>query len=178
MQDMVEGTHIRLDIRPGLVGPNDLVITLTDHRGTPIQQASEVNVQLRYLEVDIGVSAASARSRGDGSYGLDNVSLSLAGRWEVHLLVRRPDAFDARTSFPVTIGPAGTGGSTALVPPRHTGMLLWGCTLVVLGGLCLGTGVSLRGWRTPAGGLALGCGVLLTLAGCLTISLQLVPGGT
>lgn len=62
--DMVEGTHIRLAILPGWVGHNRLVIALSDHWGTPIRHASEVNVQLRYLEADIGVSAFAARLQG------------------------------------------------------------------------------------------------------------------
>jgi copper transport protein len=177
-QDMADGTHIRLAILPGWVGPNSLVITLTDHWGTPIRQAADVNVRLRYLDTDIGASTFSALARMDGSYGLDTVFLSMAGRWEVQLLVRRPDAFDARTSFPVTMVPASADDSTAMAPTRHTGMLLWGGTLVLLGGLCLLTGIPLRGWRTLAGTLAIGCGVLLTLAGCLVIHVQLMQGGT
>jgi copper transport protein len=178
LQDMAEGTQITLDIRPGWVGPNSLVIALTDPWGTPIWHASAVNVRLRYLDTDIGESVFSALSRRDGIYGLDNVSLSIAGRWEVQLLVRRPDAFDARAVFHVTLVPEAASGNTVIAPTRHTGMLLGGGTLVLLGGLCLVTGRPLQGWRTPAGMLALGFGVLLTLAGFLVISLQLVQGGT
>jgi copper transport protein len=177
-QDIAEGTQMTLDIRPGWVGPNSLVITLTDHWGTPIRHASDVHVRLRYLDADIGETAFSALHRGDGVYGRDHLSLSIAGRWEVQVLVRRPDAFDARTIFHVTLVPEGTDGNTAIAPTRHTGMLLWGGALVLLGGLCLVTGRPLRGWRTPAGVLALGFGAMLTLAGFLVIYLQLVQGDT
>jgi hypothetical protein len=56
-------------------------------------------------------------------------------------------------------------------------MLLWGGTLILLGGLSLIIGMPLRGWRTPTGVLAIGRGVLLTLAGFLVIHVQLGQGG-
>jgi len=178
LQDRTEGTQVTLDIRPGWVGPNSLVITLTDSWHTPIRHASDVHIRLRYLDADIGETAFSALPRGDGVYGRDHLSMSIAGHWEVQVHVRRPDAFDARSIFHVVLVPEGAGGKTAIAPTRHTGILLWGGALVLLGSLCLVTGIALRGRQTLAGVLALGFGVTLTFAGFLVIYLQLVQGGT
>jgi copper transport protein len=158
VQDTVEGVHITLTVTPGLVGLNRVVVALRDHRGTPVRHASQVELRLEALEADLGAQTALAVAHGDGTYVLDDAPLSLVGAWQVQLVVRRPDAFDARTAFRIAITEGGTRAHAALTPPHRLGILLWGGTLLVLGGLFVATGLPLRRRSAATSGLVLVAG--------------------
>jgi mono/diheme cytochrome c family protein len=157
VQDTVEGLHITLTITPGRVGLNRMVIALRDHRGTPVRNASQVELRLEALAADLGAQTALAAAHGDGTYVLDDAPLSLVGAWQVQLVVRRSDAFDARTAFRIAITAGGTRAHVALTPPHRLGILLWGGTLLVLGGLFIATGLPRRR-RSATSGLVMAAG--------------------
>jgi mono/diheme cytochrome c family protein len=157
-QDTVEGLHITLTVTPGRVGLNRVVVALRDRRGMPVRNAAQVELRLEALEADLGAQTALASAHGDGTYVLDDALLSLVGAWQVQLVVRRPDAFDARTAFRVAITAGGTRERTALTPPPRLGTLLWGGTLLVLGGLFVATGLPLRRRSADTSGLILAAG--------------------
>jgi copper transport protein len=160
LQDTLEDVHITLTVTPGRVGPNSILVALTDRRGAPVRNASQIELRLRALESDVGELVASAAARGDGTYIRDDVLFSLVGQWQVQLVVRRPDAFDVRTvwRFAVTAGSASDG--VAITPAHGTGTLLWGIALLLLGGLYVVTSMSLGGIRTATGRLVVGLGVV------------------
>jgi copper transport protein len=158
VQDTVEGLHITLTITPGRVGLNRVVIALRDRRGLPVRNASQVELRLEALEADLGAQTALATAHGDGTYGLDDAPLSLVGAWQVQLVVRRPDAFDARTAFRIAITAGGTRAHAALTPPPRLGILLWGGTLLVLGGLFVAIGLPLRRRSAATSGLVMATG--------------------
>jgi putative copper export protein len=79
-QDTVEGLHITLTITPGQVGPNRVRVALTDRRGSPVRNASQVELHLSALDADVGELSAAAMARGDGTYVLDDALLSLVGQ--------------------------------------------------------------------------------------------------
>jgi hypothetical protein len=167
LKNSVEDVHIVLTVTPGRVGSNHIIVTLTDRRGTPMRNASQVELRLSALEADVGERVLSAAAHGDGTYVLDDVLLSLVGQWQMQLVVRRPDAFDARTVFRfVVIAESASGGAT-IMPAPGTGTLLWGGALLLLGGLCIVTSIPLRGARTSTGRLVMGlgaaCGVMALL---------------
>jgi mono/diheme cytochrome c family protein/uncharacterized membrane protein len=158
VQETVEGTHITLTVTPGHVGLNRLVVALRDRQGKPVRNASQVELHLEALEADLGVQTALATAQGDGTYVLDDAPLSLVGPWQIQLVVRRPDAFDARTAFRVAIMAEATRARAALTPPHRLGILLWGCTLLVLGGLFVATGFPLRRGSPATSGLVMAVG--------------------
>jgi copper transport protein len=158
VQDTVEGTHITLTVTPGRVGLNRVVVALRDRRGTPVRNASQVELRLEALEADLGVQTVLATAHGDGTYVLDDAPLSLVGAWQIQLVVRRPDAFDARTAFRIAITAGGTRAHAPLTPPRRLGILLWGGTLLVLGGLFVATGLPLRRRSATTSGLVMAAG--------------------
>jgi mono/diheme cytochrome c family protein len=158
VQDTVEGTHITLTMTPGRVGLNRVVIALRDRRGIPVRNAAQVELRLEALEADLGVQTALATAHGDGTYVLDDAPLSLVGLWQIQLVVRRSDAFDARTAFRVAITAGETRTHAALTPPHRLGTLLWGGTLLVLGGLFVATGLPLRRRSAATSGLVMAAG--------------------
>jgi hypothetical protein len=104
-----------------------------------VRNASQVELRLNALEADLGELTVYASARGDGTYILDDALLSLVGQWQVQLVVRRPDAFDARTVFRFAVTGDGARGSATITPESRTGTLLWGGAVLLLGGLFIAT---------------------------------------
>lgn len=145
-QDSLEGAEVMVEIVPGRVGINQLLITLTNRQGQPITNASEVNFTLTYRGQEIPPLSGRAIANDNGQYQFNNLNLSLNGVWEMALTIRRPDAFDGQSSFRFM-----ALNQTALdpTPPRELGMMLWGGELLLLGMLFLGV-AAWRGRSQPA----------------------------
>jgi copper transport protein len=95
--------NIALDIYPGRAGPNDLGIFLTDLDGDekPVQN---VIVRYKYLDRPHGVIEDSAEPfHPPTHYTLTTSQLSLAGKWEVEVIVRREGLLDARATFDLNV---------------------------------------------------------------------------
>ena len=163
-QDIVEGTDITLDIEPGAVGPNRFTVTLADRLGAPIDDATDVSVRVTYLDSDLGQQILSASPSGQGVYLVDEARISIAGPWQAELVVRRPDAFDARTAFRFEIT-AAASGSGAIAPSPETGQALLGAGLAALGILFLAVGMPLGGLFTLRGATVMTPGAVGLLAG-------------
>ena len=177
--DTVNTDIIELEVTPGRVGANDLIVTLSDRLGSPIGNADEVVVRLVYLDSDLGDDTLVATSQGDGSYIRQDAQLSIAGGWQAELLIRRPDAFDARTAFRFEAVATGGGGSASISPSPSTAYLLLGAGLLVLGLLFLGAGLPLGGWFSRSGAGVMTPGVAGVAAGLLLLfNTQLGIGGS
>ncbi len=176
--DTVNTDIVGLEVTPGRVGSNDLIVTLTDRLGNPIDHANEVLLKLVYLDSDLGEDALAATSRGDGSYIREGAQLSVAGIWQAELLIRRPDAFDARTAFRFEAVSTGGGGSAYISPSPGTAYLLLGAGLLVLGLLFLVAGLPLGGWFSRSGAGVMTPGIAGVAAGLLLLfNTQLGLGG-
>ncbi len=163
-QETIEGTDLRLEIEPGQVGPNRFLVSLKDRRGRPISNASDVSLRATYLGADLGESPLSATAGDDGQYLIEDLPLTIAGPWQVELVVRRPDAFDARTAFRFEVLPGAALSSAAIAPAPETGQRLWGAELALLGLLLIGAGLPLTGWRTRPGRAVAWSGLIILLA--------------
>ncbi len=177
--DTVAGDTIALEVTPGRIGSNDLRVTLTDRLGRRISDADEVLVRLVFLESDLGDDTLAAASQGDGTYLRKDAQFSIAGVWQAELVVRRPDAFDARTAFRFDVLASGATGSAAISPSPDTAYLLLGVGLLVLGLLFLGAGLPLGGWFSRSGASVMTPGVAGVAAGLMLLfNAQLGLGGT
>ena len=159
-RDTDEGTNMSLSVEPRQVGANNLTVFLEDRLGNPIADASDVRLRMRYLDSDLGDETASAIAAGDGSYVLEGAQFSIAGAWQVELLVTRPDAFDARTAFRFEINAGSVSSSAAISPSPGTANALLGGGLVLLGVLFMVTALPLGGWFTRAGAGVMAPGIL------------------
>ena len=164
-RDTAEGADIILEVEPGRVGPNRILVSLEDRLGAPIDNASDVSLRLTYLDAHLGETRATASPLGGGDYSAEDVLLSIAGPWQVEVVVRRPDAFDARTALRFEIDSGGAGSSSSIAPSPETGKLLWGVELALLGVLFLGVGIPLGGWYTRWGKAVMWPGIAAACAG-------------
>ena len=172
-RDTAEGASITLEIEPGRLGPNRLTVLLEDRLGRPIDNATGVSVRLGYLDADLGEEPRQAEPVGGGLYALEEAQLSIAGAWQVELVVRRLDAFDARTAFRFETAADGSGGSAAISPSPGTARLLLGGGLALLGALFAATALPLGGWYSRVG-----AGVMLPgIAGLAAGAVILVSAG-
>lgn len=167
--DTVAGDTIGLEVTPGRIGANDLKVTLTDRLGRPVPDADEVMVRLVFLESDLGDDTLAATSLGDGAYLRENAQFSIAGIWQAELVVRRQDAFDARTAFRFEVLSSGSAGSAAISPAPDTAYLLLGAGLLVLGLLFLAAGLPLGGWFSRSGAGVMTPGVAGVAAGLMLL---------
>jgi copper transport protein len=173
-RDTAEGVNITLEVGPGEVGLNKVEVSLADLRGSPITNTSDVSLRLKYLNADLGESPATATPIGQGKYILERVLLTVAGPWQAELVVRRPDAFDARTAFRFEVTSRAGIPSAAITPQPRVSKLLWGVELVLLGFLFVGVSVPLGEWRTVTGAGAMGLGIGAVLTGLfLLVTIQL-----
>jgi len=125
-----------------------------------VRNASQVELRLSALEADVGELTAYASARGDGTYVLNDALLSLMGQWQIQMVIRRPDAFDARAVFRIAVTTGGVSGRAAITPARGTGTLLWGGALLLLGGLFVMTSLPAGGARTATGRVVVGLGAV------------------
>ena len=176
--DVVSGDNVSLEVSPGKVGSNDLTVSLTDRLGRPISNADEVMVRLVFVESDLGEETLFATPAGEGRYSSENAQLSIAGVWQAELVVRRPDAFDARTAFRFEVLSTGGAGSAAISPSPDTAYLMLGAGLLVVGMLFLAAGLPLGGWFSRSGAGVMTPGVAGVAAGLILLfNAQLGIGG-
>lgn len=70
-------------------GPRTLTVELTEHQGAPVRDARVV-LYTRHLEMDHGTSTAEAIGVGPGRYVAEDVSMGMAGHWEIVVEVVKP----------------------------------------------------------------------------------------
>ncbi|MBI4339611.1 MAG: copper resistance protein CopC [Chloroflexi bacterium] len=153
-----EGLHMTTTIEPGGIGQNRVRVSLMDTRGRPVENALAVEVRLTNLVADLGEMTGTAQPAGGGEYLWDGPLLSVSGIWQGEVVVRRADAFDARSTFRFELSQTGPGDG--LAPKARTGQLLLAVELGLIGVLFLVVGFS-------AGGIATGSGLAILTAGAL-----------
>lgn len=163
--DTVEGMDITLTVEPARVGANTFTVKLEDRFGGPIANATDVRLRVSYLDADFGEESVPTVNIGGGQYELADSTLSIAGAYQIELLVQRPNAFDARTAFRFEIDAAGTDTSAAIAPNAARGGLYLGIALGLLGVAFLGAGIPMGGWYNRAGALTMACGAAGFIAG-------------
>ncbi len=137
------GTDIKVTISPVELGYNLAVISLTDRRGGPITNATEVRARLVYRGEDLGSEFESGIDHGGGLWIIHGLPLSVAGDWAVEAVVVRPDAFDARVAFPFTLR-SSTILTDRIRPTRDATYALLGLEVALLGLVAVAAAAPLR----------------------------------
>src|SRR5207244_13599329 len=93
--------HISLDSYPGKPVPNEISVCLNDSNGDekPVQQ---VIVRYKYLDQNLGENQDIAEAfHPPTHYTVSTSQLSLAGKWQLEIIVRREGLLDARADSTV-----------------------------------------------------------------------------
>ena len=94
---------ISLDVYPGKAGPNEIGIFLNDSNGDE-RQVQNVIVRYKYLDQSLGENQDTAEAFHPPTHYIVNTSqLSLAGSWQMEVIVRREGLLDARAKFTVQV---------------------------------------------------------------------------
>jgi copper transport protein len=102
-----EDVEIRLRVDPAVAGANEFNVLLDMADDSP--DVREVVLRFTYLDDDIGTTEDEATQLDPEHYSLSGGQLSLAGSWEIEVLVRRFEASDARATFAVDISASVAG---------------------------------------------------------------------
>ena len=162
----IDDLDVKLSIQPGTPGNNTATLTLQD-RGQPVVDA-DVELQVKFLDSDIGQRDLRPEGDADGRYVVAGDFIGLVGRWQALVLVRRPGEFDARAPFRFDVTPGGSAAGGAPPPPADDVRRVWAIALAGLGLiLAFGMlqpmawadwarrGVTVAGFGAAAAGLAL-----------------------
>ena len=163
-QDTSEGLDIAFRIEPGRVGVNNIYISLTDQRKNLPENITDLELTLSYVDKDIGSITETMQKIDTGEYILKNQLISLVGTWQIEIVVRQSDNFDARTAIRFQVN-ATLGNFEDFTPSRELGRLLWGIELILIGFLFILTGIPLGGWWKPQGALIMGSGLTAFILG-------------
>ena len=88
---------------PGKAGPNEIGIFLNDTNGDE-KTIQAVVVRSKFLDRDLGENEDFAEAfHPPTHYTLNTSQLSLAGDWEIEIIVRREGLLDARGTFTVQV---------------------------------------------------------------------------
>ncbi len=117
----VDDLHVALDIAPGRVGVNTFAVTVTAN-GQPIDNAQKVEARFTPANGSVAPSQAQLSGQGQGEYIIKGAYLSLPDTWQVQVVVRRTDKYDAYADFTFALG--ATGAATAVPWNRISGGLI------------------------------------------------------
>ena len=153
-----ENVAIVVAVEPAKTGRNQLRVTLTDRRGVPVTDATDVRVRLSFLEQDLGELPIPLENAGDGVWILDDALIALVGVWQVEADVMRLSGFDARAAFRFEVLAGAGSNSDAIQPDKNLGQVLLGAEIALIGVVLLSVGVPLGGWYERRGALFMGPG--------------------
>ncbi len=126
----VNDLHIDLKISPGFVGQNTFSLQLTSN-GQPVQSVKQALLRFTPAQGSVPPSEIQLLGQGNGTYSVKGSNLSLPSNWQVQVVVRRENKFDAYANFNFQVGAPGSSSESPYTP-RVAGALL------LLNGLLLG----------------------------------------
>ncbi len=88
--DFATSVRARLDVEPGMPGPNRFLLRVTDYDTAEPLAAERVALRFSFpARSDLGESTLELSPAGRGLYGASGANLAFAGPWDVTVLVQR-----------------------------------------------------------------------------------------
>lgn len=103
LDSAAEGLKGRLVLSPGRIGLNRFDLTVTDDRGQPPPQGTELLLRVSTLDRDTGTNEVKTEALSGGRFTAAGTYLSTVGLWEVAALVRRPGMDEVRLPFNLSL---------------------------------------------------------------------------
>jgi copper transport protein len=99
--DFATSVQARLDVEPGVPGPNSFLLRLTDYDTAEPLDAERVALRFSFPGTEVGESTLELLPAEQGLYRSSGANLALAGPWSVTVLVQR--GVDS-VEIPLTVG--------------------------------------------------------------------------
>jgi hypothetical protein len=105
LQGQIADLTYHLAINPGKIGPNTFEVALTEKDGQPAQNIHDVEAYFVMEDMDMGIEVLDFTPvrNTPGYYGATASILSMAGHWQINLIVRRAGFDDAKVAIHCTI---------------------------------------------------------------------------
>jgi copper transport protein len=99
----VDGVDMLVRVMPAEGGDNEIGVEFTDNRPGATEVPPEVLLRLSAIEMDMGTQQIEAASEDGLRYTARGSFFSMAGPWELEVIIRRPGFNDVRQTFEVDI---------------------------------------------------------------------------
>ena len=131
VQDTISGAKIEAKLDPGNTGSNNLTVNITED-SAPFLSATEVRARVKYLDDEFGEYFAPLDNPAPGHWNLNDITISVAGAYQLDVTVVRSDSFDSHisTRFSAT---SPTFASDLIRPSIKTAMTAFGILIAVAG---------------------------------------------
>ncbi|GCE19094.1 hypothetical protein KDK_28940 [Dictyobacter kobayashii] len=105
-QGTVSGLKYTVTIDPARPGQNSIDIVLKDHYGQPLRETDTVTLSANMLEMDMGLQKMVLKpvKNSPGHYRTTSTALSMAGNWELTLLIQHAGTKDIKKTFTIALG--------------------------------------------------------------------------
>jgi len=121
----VDDINVEINISPAHVGANEFMLMLVASDGQPIEQTKQVLLRFTPSQANIPPSELQMIGDGSGMYTAKGTYLSLPGKWQVQVVVRRENKFDAFANFDLTLQTPGSINKTSVSSKETGGLLLF-----------------------------------------------------
>ncbi|MBI3913926.1 MAG: copper resistance protein CopC [Chloroflexi bacterium] len=91
--------RVTFAVSSDLVGTNDFDVKVVDATGAPVANAVVVRILSTHRDMDMGTQEYAATNQGRGHYSFRGGVFSMAGNWNLEILIRRRGLEDTRVSF-------------------------------------------------------------------------------
>lgn len=102
----VGNVNLVLHVAPAQVGPNAFAVQVDDPRANAQNAPSKLLLRFTSLDMDMGTTQADAEPVEQGRYTAQGSYLSMNGRWQIEVILRRAGFEDVRHTFDLTVGKA------------------------------------------------------------------------
>jgi len=107
LSQSVDDVVITLSVKPNRPGQNVFTVFAASTRRPPPAEISRVIVRFEYLDQDLGRVSARAQEVEPGRFLIGGNYLSLAGPWQIDVVVRRQGFEDSAARFNWMVAPPG-----------------------------------------------------------------------
>ena len=130
--DTISGANFDIKLDPGNTGANSLTVSITDKVGAPFVNADEVRARVKYLDDEFGEYFVPLENTSPGIWELDDITISIAGAYQLDVTAVRSDSFDSNISTRFSAASA-SFASDLIRPSVRIAMTAFGILVFVAG---------------------------------------------
>ena len=131
VKETIAGATIDAKLDPGNTGNNALTVNITDN-GEPFLSATDVRARVKYLDDDFSEYFIPLTNSAPGQWHLDDITISVAGAYQLDITVVRSDSFDSHVSTRFS-AKSDSLASDLIRPSAKTTMIAFGFLISIAG---------------------------------------------